>query len=210
MPLFHDEIHVIKAKGRPLDFAGEESFLVGCGYENSGSCLSAEVIAEFYGKRFTYIHASYDQSLAALKSGDLDLVIITAGKPLNLLSGQSGLDLVALPRTKKAAEVYLYTTITPEDYPWLDQPVETYGVRTVLATMIQEQEGLANDLVGTVHFTMLINEDRFKKQGHPKWKEVQFRAFNEKFAHKAVINSLATCNIMKNYGYDCRDLAKKD
>jgi len=210
MPLFHDEIHVIKAKERPLDFAGEESFIVGCGPENSGSCLSADVMAEFYGKQFTYVHESYDQSLADLKDGKLDLVIITAGKPLKLLAGQTGLDLVALPRTKKAAEVYLYTSITPEDYAWLDRPVDTYGVRTVLATMIQEQEGLANDLVGAVHFTTLINEDHLKKQGHPKWKEVQFRGFNEKIAHKAVLNSLATCEMMKGYGYDCRALARGD
>ena len=31
MPLYYDEIHVIKAKQRPLDFAGRESFTVGCG-----------------------------------------------------------------------------------------------------------------------------------------------------------------------------------
>jgi hypothetical protein len=74
--------------------------------------------------------------------------------------------------------------------------------------MIQEQEGLANDLVGSVHFTMLINEDRLKRQGHPKWKDVLFRAFNEKIAHKAVINSLATCNVMKGYGYNCGALAR--
>jgi TRAP-type uncharacterized transport system substrate-binding protein len=210
MPLYHDEIHVIKAKERPLDFAGEESFVVGCGLEGSGSCLSAEVIAEFYGKEFTYVHENYDQSLAGLKTGELDLVIITAGKPLKLLVGQAGLDLVSLPRTRKAAEVYLYTSITSEDYAWLESPVETYSVRTVLATMIQEQEGLANDLVGAVHFTILINEDRLKKKGHPKWKDVLFRAYNEKIAHKAVLNSLATCNVMKSYGYHCGALAKED
>ena len=53
----------------------------------------------------------------------------------------------------------------------------------MLATMIQEQEGLANDLVGAVHFTILINEDRLKKSGHPKWNEVFFRAYNEKTTH---------------------------
>ncbi|MGW8313506.1 MAG: TAXI family TRAP transporter solute-binding subunit, partial [Desulfuromonadales bacterium] len=162
MPLYYEEIHVIKAKGRPLDFAGSESLIVGCGPEESGSCISADAIAEFYNKDFRYINESYEQSLDDLKAGKLDLVIITAGKPYKLLAEQTGLDLVALPRTKKAAEVYLYTTITPKDYAWLEQPVETYGVRSVPATMIQEQEGLANDLVGTVHFTILINEERLK------------------------------------------------
>lgn len=210
MPLYHDEIHVIKAKNRPLDFAVEESFVVGCGPENSGSCLSADVMAEFYGKKFTYVHEGYDQSLQDLKAGKLDLVIITAGKPFKLLAGQAGLDLVSLPRTKKAAEVYLYTTITSADYAWLDRPVDTYGVRSVLATMIQEQEGLANDLVGAVHFTTMINENLLKKRGHPKWKEVHFRGFNAKIAHRAVLNSLAVCDVMKGYGYDCRALARED
>jgi TRAP-type uncharacterized transport system substrate-binding protein len=210
MPLYHEEIHVIKAKERPLDFATEENFVVGCGPENSGSCLSADVIAEFYGKKFTYVHNSYEQALADLKAGELDLVVITAGKPHRLLTEQTGLDLVTLPRTKKAAEVYLYTTISQEDYHWLDHSVETYGVRSVLATMIQEQEGLANDLVGAVHFTILINEDRLKETGHPKWNEVFFRAYSEKSSHAAVINSLGSFNMIKSYGYNGRNLAIGD
>jgi len=210
MPLYHEEIHLIKARQRSLDFSTEEKFIVGCGPENSGSCLSAEVIADFYGKQFTYVHSSYEQALANLKAGELDLVVITAGKPHKLLTGQTGLDLVSLPRTQKAAEVYLYTTISQEDYPWLDHSVETYGVRSVLATMIQEQEGLANDLVGAVHFTILINEDRLKKSGHPKWNEVFFRAYSEKTSHAAVINSLGAYNVIKSYGYDARNLAIGD
>jgi TRAP-type uncharacterized transport system substrate-binding protein len=53
MPLYHDEIHVIKSKERPLDFITEKTFVVGCGPENSGSCLSADVIADFYNKQFS-------------------------------------------------------------------------------------------------------------------------------------------------------------
>jgi TRAP-type uncharacterized transport system substrate-binding protein len=208
MPLYYEEIHVIKTMDRPLDFARTESFVVGCGPQDSGSCISAEAIAEFYNKDFRYIYESYEQSLDDLKAGKLDLVIITAGKPYKLLSEQTGLALVALPRTKKAAEVYLYTSITPEDYAWLDQPVETYGVRSVLATMIQEQEGLANDLVGTVHFTILINEERLKKNGHPKWREVLFKGFNEKIAHHAALESIGACNLIRGYGYNCQDLAR--
>ena len=210
MPLYHEEIHVIKSKDRALDFAAEGKFVVGCGLENSGSCLSADVIAEFYGKDFTYVHNSYEQALADLKAGTLDLVVITAGKPYKLLTGQTGLDLVALPRTMKAAEFYLYTTIDQDDYPWLDRPVETYGVRSVLATMIQEQEGLANDLVGSVHFTILINEDHLKKDGHPKWNEVFFRAYNEKTTHSAVLNSLGAYHAIRSYGYNGRTLAIED
>ncbi|MEN8686492.1 MAG: TAXI family TRAP transporter solute-binding subunit [Desulfuromonadales bacterium] len=210
MPLFHEEIHLIKTKNSNLDFATNKTFTVGCGQENSGSCLSADVIAQFYDKQFTYVHNSYEQALADLKAGELDLVVITAGKPFKLLSEQTGLDLISLPRTRKAAEFYLYTTISQEDYPWLDRPVETYGVRSVLATMIQEQEGLASDLVGTVHFTILINEDRLKQQGHPKWNEVFFRAYNEKTTHSAVLNSLGAYNVIRSYGYNARSLAIED
>jgi TRAP transporter TAXI family solute receptor len=210
MPLYHEEIHVIKTKERPVDFTTGKMFVVGCGPENSGSCLSAEVVADYYGKQFSYVHSSYEQAIASLKAGKLDLVVITAGKPYKLLSEQTGLDLVSLPRTRKAAEFYLYTTISQDDYPWLDRPVETYGVRSVLATMIQEQEGLANDLVGTVHFTILINEDRLKKNGHPKWNEVFFRAYNEKTTHSAVLNSLGAYNVIRSYGYNGRTLAIDD
>lgn len=208
MSLYHDEIHVLKAKGRPLDFIGGTSFRVGCGPANSGSCMSADVIASFYDKKFSYVYSGYEKALAELRKGKLDLVVITGGKPLNLLAGQTGLDLVELPRTEKAALVYLPTTITSKDYAWLDHPVQTYGVRTVLATMIQEQEGLANDLVGTVHFTILANEKHFKREGHPKWNDVLFTGYNERVAHISVLNSLRACNVIKSYGYECTDLAR--
>jgi len=210
MPLYNEEIHVLKSKGRALDFATEEQFVVGCGRENSGSCLSAGVIADFYGKEFRYVYDDYENALDSLRAGDLDLVIITAGKPDGLLVDQVGLDLVSLPRSRKAVDIYLYTTISAEDYPWLDQPVETYAVRSVLATMIQEQEGLANDLVGTLHFAIQVNEDKLKREGHPKWNDVFFSGHVENGGHIGALQSLGVCNFLKRYGHRCSELLSKD
>lgn len=206
MPLYNEEIHVVKSKNRELDFASEEEFVVGCGRENSGSCLSAGVIAGFYGKEFRYVYDDYDVALDALKADQLDLVIITAGKPHGLLVNQAGLDLVTLPRTRKAAELYLYTDITSDDYPWLEQPIQTYAVRSVLATMIQEQEGLANDLVGTLHFAIQVNEDKLKSDGHPKWRDVFFTGYIDNFGHVGALQSLGVCKFMKRYGHRCTDM----
>ncbi len=206
MPLYHEEIHILKARSRELDFTGQKVFKVGCGNEDSGSCLSADVIADFYSKQFTYVHSSYEEALDRLREGTLDLVIITAGKPFSLLSQQTGLDLVSLPRTKKAANLYLFTTITSEDYPWLEQPIDTYSVRSVLATMIQEQEGLANNIVGSVHFSIQVNERELRRHGHPKWQDVLFQGFTENVSHDAVLTSVGACTVIKSFGYDCRDL----
>ena len=103
-------------------------------------------------------------------------------------------------------DIYLHTTITPEDYAWLEQPVETYGVRSVLATMIQEQDGLANNIVGAVHFSIQVNEQELKKHSHPKWNDVLFRGYSEDVGHKAVINSIGACSVIKSFGYNCYDL----
>jgi TRAP-type uncharacterized transport system substrate-binding protein len=210
MPLYHEEIHVIKAKGRTLDFATEEQFVVGCGRENSGSCLSSGVIADFYGKKFRYVYKDYENALDDLRAGLLDLVVITAGKPHGLLLQQSGLDLVSLPRTHKAVDIYLYTDITPEDYPWLERPVATYSVRSVLATMIQEQEGLANDLVGTLHFAIQVNQDKLKRDGHPKWRDVFFAGYIENAGHVGALQSIGVCKFMKRYGHRCSEMATKE
>jgi hypothetical protein len=210
MPLYNEEIHIIKAKDRELDFATEEQFVVGCGRENSGSCLSAGVIADFYGKEFRYLYDDYENALDALRAGKLDLVIITAGKPHSLLVDQVGLDLVSLPRSRKAVDIYLYTEITADDYPWLEQPVETYAVRSVLATMIQEQEGLANDLVGTLHFAIQVNQDKLKKYGHPKWQDVFFTGYVKNGGHVGALQSLGVCNFMKRYGHRCTDMVTKE
>jgi TRAP transporter TAXI family solute receptor len=210
MPLYNEEIHVIKSKARELDFASEEHFVIGCGRENSGSCLSAGVIADFYGKEFNYVYDDYENALDDLREDKLDLVIITSGKPNALLVDQTGLDLVSLPRTRKAAELYLYTDITADDYPWLEQTVETYAVLSVLATMIQEQEGLANDLVGTLHFAMQVNEDKLKQYGHPKWRDVFFTRYIESVGHVGALQSIGVCRYMKRYGHRCSELVSNE
>jgi TRAP-type uncharacterized transport system substrate-binding protein len=206
MPLYREEIHLIKAAGKELDFSKQQKFVVGCGLENSGSCLTAALIEEVYGKQFTYVHDGYENALANLKAGTIDLVIITVGKPFPLLVEQSGLDLVSLPRLSKAAEFYSRTSFGPEDYPWLTREVDTYAVRSVLATMIHEEDGLANDLVGSVHFSLRVNEDGLKKNGHPKWKDVLFDGYIEDLGHAGALRSLSVCSVIRNFGYNCTDI----
>ena len=206
MPLYREEIHVIKALGRELDFAGQESFVVTCGLENSGSCLTAAVIEEAYGKQFQYRPDDYETAFANLKTGTVDLVIITAGKPYPLLTKQSGLELVSLPRFDKVTEFYSRSSLGPGDYPWLKEDVDTYAVRSVLATMIHEEEGLANDLVGSVHFALRVNEKELKKNGHPKWNDVLFNGYIEGLSHAGALRSLNACNVIKGFGYSCTDM----
>jgi TRAP transporter TAXI family solute receptor len=206
MPLYREEIHVIKAQGTELNFADRKSFVIGCGPENSGSCLTAAVIAEAYDKDFRYVRGDYTSAIAGLKAGTLDLVIITAGKPYPLLVGQSGLELVSLPVFNKFVEYYSRTSIGPQDYPWLKEEVDSYAVRSVLATMIQEQEGLANDLVGSVHFSLRINESRLKRNGHPKWNDVQFSGYIKELSHTGAMRSLGVCNAIRDFGYRCTDM----
>jgi TRAP-type uncharacterized transport system substrate-binding protein len=206
MPLYAEEIHVIKSKEKALNFAKQQSFVVGCGPENSGSCLSASVIEEIYGKQFKYVHEDYETALANLKAGSIDLVIVTAGKPSPLLVKQTGLDLVSMPRFNKATDFYSWTSLGPEDYSWLKREVDVYSVRSVLATMIQEEDGLANDLVSSVHYSLLVNEDKLKGKGHPKWNDVQFTGYIKGFSHAGAQRSLGVCNAIKGFGYRCRDM----
>ena len=206
MPLYREEIHVIKALDTELDFAGQKSFVVGCGKENSGSCLTAVVIEEAYGKVFKYVQSDYETAFASLKGGALDLVIITAGKPYPMLVDQSGLELVPLPRFDKVTEFYSRASLGPKDYPWMKKEIETYAVRSVLATMIQEEDGLANDLVGSVHFALRVNEGELKKNGHPKWDDVLFNGYINGLSHAGSLRSLNACNTIKGFGYQCTDM----
>ncbi len=206
MPLFSEEVHIIKAKEKNLNFAKQQSFVVGCGPENGGSCLTAAVIEDVYNKQFSYIHEGFETSLTKLRNGTIDLVIITAGKPYPLLIEQTGLDLVTLPRFKKASDFYSWTSLGPEDYPWLQRDVEVFAVRSVLATMIHEEEGLANDLVSSVHYSLLGNKEELKKTGHPKWNDVQFTGYIKNFSHAGALRSLGVCNAITDFGYRCSDM----
>lgn len=209
MPLYREEIHLVKAQGRAMDFSDQQVFTVGCGMESSGSCLTAAVIEELYGKKFKYVYSDYVSALAALKAGTLDLVIIAAGKPYPLLVEQNGLDLIPLPQTSKAVDFYSRAILGPKDYPWLNREVNTYSVRSVLATMIHEEEGLANDLVGSVHFSLRVNETYLKRNGHPKWNDVLFNSYNEKLGHVGALRSLSVCKVIKDFGYRCSDMASR-
>lgn len=206
MPLYNEEVHVVKAKKKDLDFSGQKNFVVGCGPENSGSCLTASVIENVYDKQFRYIHDSFEISFDKLRDGTIDLVFITAGKPYPLLLEQADLDLVSLPRFKKASSFYSWTSLGPEDYPWLQKEVEVFAVRSVLATIIQEEKGLANDLVSSVHYSLLGNKDRLRKSGHPKWNDVNFTGYIKDFSHAGALRSLGVCNAITDFGYSCSDL----
>jgi len=206
MPLYREEVHVIKARDRDLDFANQKSFVVGCGQENSGSCLSAAVIEELYGKQFKYVQESQESALVNLKAGLIDLVIITAGKPYPLLVTESGLELVSLPQVSKATDFYSWTSLGPKDYPWIKGDVDTYAVRSVLATMIHEEVGLANDMVGSVHLSLQSNASELKKNGHPKWNDVQFAGYIRGLSHSGAAQSLSACNTIKSFGYNCTEM----
>jgi TRAP-type uncharacterized transport system substrate-binding protein len=206
MPLFSEEVHVIKAREKDFDFAKQQSFIVGCGPESGGSCLTAAVIEDVYDKQFSYTYRDYETALDELRNGVIDLVIVTAGTPYPLLVEQTGLDLVALPRFNKASKFYSWTSLGPEDYAWLQRDVEVFAVRSVLATMIQEEEGLANDLVSSVHYSLLGNEDKLKKTGHPKWNDVQFTGYIKDFSHAGALRSLGVCKAIADFGYSCSDM----
>ncbi len=206
MPLYREEVHVIKARDTNLDFASQKSFVVGCGAENSGSCISAAVIEELYGKQFNYVQESYENALVNLKAGSIDLVIITAGKPYPLLVGQRGLELVSLPQVSKATDFYSWTSLGAKDYSWIKGEVDTYAVRSVLATMIHEEDGLANDMVGSVHLSLQVNASELKRNGHPKWNDVQFAGYIRGLSHTGAALSLSACNTINGFGYNCTDL----
>ncbi len=206
MPLYWEEVHLLKARDNNLDFSKQKRFVVGCGMASSGSCLTAAVIEELYGKKFQYLYDDYATAIDQLKGGTVDLVVITAGKPYPLLIGESGLELIPLPQLRQAANFYSRAILGPEDYPWLDHEVSTYTVRSVLATMIHEEEGLANDLVGSVHFSLRVNETELKKNGHPKWNDVLFNSYNPDLGHVGALRSLTVCKVLKDFGYRCTDM----
>lgn len=210
MPLYNEEIHVIKALGSAVDFSSQTNFVVGCGAENSESCLSAAVIEELYDKEFRYVTEDYVTALSKLKGGSIDLVIITAGKPTPLLLEQTGIEPVSMPRVGGATDFYSWTTLRETDYPWVKNEVETFAVRSVLATMIQQEKGLASDMVGSVHFSAQVNAKRLKNEGHPKWQDVDFGAYNENFSHLGAMQSLIACKTIMGFGYDCADIVFKD
>jgi hypothetical protein len=174
-PLYNEEIHVLGRRGI-TDFDDLADRRVAVGREGSGTYLTARLlfkVSDVTPKEMVPIDT--DEALAALKAGTIDAMFYVAGYPVKLFAEQVSAsdDLALVPITNKSVlEFYPRSEIPANTYAWQSTALSTAAVKAVLISF--DFRGRDCDTVGRFAQTVSENLGWLVKNGHPKWKSVDF------------------------------------
>ena len=183
-PLYAEEVHLVTTKGsgnRKLrDLAGKK---IAVGEGASGTYLTASFILLLSGIDVTQVEIGPAEGLRRLllpakDPNRVDALFYVAGTPVKLFTENPALrdQLAAVAIDDPAIlDRYSPTKLTPDDYEWITDDVNTVAVRSVLMTYDFQQEQCQN--VGMVANRLKANLKALKEQfGHAKWAEVDINA----------------------------------
>jgi TRAP transporter TAXI family solute receptor len=174
-PLYNEEIHLLGKKGI-ADFDDLAGRKVAVGRDGSGTYLTARLLfklSEVAPAEMVPIDTG--EALAELKAGRIDAMFYVAGYPVKLLkedvTDKDG--LVLIPITNKSVlEFYPQAEIPAGTYPWQTTAINTAAVKAVLVSFDFRRRDCDN--IGRFAQLMSRGLDSLQKNGHAKWKVVDF------------------------------------
>ncbi len=212
-PLYTQELYFIARKDSDLQSVGQlRGRRINVGVVGSGSALT---VAALYRRLFdtpmavgkaTYLDDQ--KALAALTiDRSIDAMVIVAGQPTKLLAAmrpEASAFIKLLPidareaSTRAAFRDYFPATILRSSYPqWLDRDVPTLSVMSFLVTMTGKGAEV-DDAVARLTRSLCQNIGALRREGHPKWREVdvslRIAAPGWKFASGSA-DALARCPV---------------
>lgn len=166
-PLFHEEVHLVRAPdakvGRVADLRG---LRVGLGEVGSGTLLTAQRLlrAARLGPGDLRGHAVSTADAARGLGRDLDAAFAVGGQPLAALRGLPGDAFVGVP----SLAPYTDTLLVGESYPGLPEDgVPSIATRALLVARVDLEPAVAEVLVRA-----LFRNRKNLAQGLPKWGEL--------------------------------------
>lgn len=190
-PLYNEEVHVLAQKSIK-DFAGLKGKRVAVGQEGSGSMLTAiNLFSMMNVEPAETLKIPAEQGVVAVLKGELDAVVVVAGKPVRLFKN---LENLALPQNQqfsdmlarvhflaldnpKMLEEYRPASITKSDYGFVKDNVETVAVQAVLVSYdFADGNKKRCEKLGQLAKTLREQLAILKEKGHPKWQEVNLDA----------------------------------
>jgi TRAP transporter TAXI family solute receptor len=174
-PLYNEEIHLLGRKDI-TDFNALEGKRVAIGKEGSGTYLTARLLFEASGvapREMVYIGTT--DALSQLKAGAIDAMFYVAGFPIKLfkedITKEDGLALIPI-LNKNIVKFYPKADIPANSYPWQREALNTVAVKAVLVSFNFRRTNC--EYVGRFAQILYENKDWLIKNGHPKWKSVDF------------------------------------
>jgi hypothetical protein len=172
-PLYNEEVHLV-GRNDIVSFANLTGRKVAIGEEGSGTYLTAKLIFEISEVApAEMITIGTEQALAQLKAGKIDAMFYVAGYPVKLfkenITSQDGLALIPI-LDKSVTEFYPSAKIPENTYAFQTEEVATIAVKAVLISY--DFRTTQCDNVGKFAKMISDNFEWLKKNGHPKWNQV--------------------------------------
>lgn len=172
-----EEIHIIVRKDSRYkslkDLRGKR---VNVGLKNSGTFISSQLIASILGIKWRSYNFSLDSSISLLNTRKMDAIFFVGAAPVNQLNiiGDS-IPIKFLPMANNQfEEIYYKSKFSKENYPFLDEDVPTFAVRSLLVANIKKFDKKAIPKLDNLLIAFRDNFNNLKQSGHPKWKEASF------------------------------------
>lgn len=181
LPMGTEQIHIVtlkpEGKNGIKSFADLKKKKVGIGSSLMGTNITAKYIKEVTGMKWQDVEIPFDKSFKALFSGAIDAFFYVGAKPVKDLADLSvsmrdKITLISIPSNEKLDKAYEKINITPEDYKWLDGPVETYAVKSVLVTSLLGQTPEKEEAISKLLEVVKAHKD--DSGNHPNWKSINF------------------------------------
>ncbi|MCF3972768.1 TAXI family TRAP transporter solute-binding subunit [Paracoccus salsus] len=196
-PLYDEEVHILASKDI-ADFQGIEGKRVAIGVEDSGTFLTASLMMSLAGlEPSEKLTIGPNESLEALKAGDIDAFFYVAGAPAAIYA-EGDIDaekfhlLPIVDDTLRS--VYTPKSLPGGTYPFQSEPVDLVSVKAVLMTYeydprMNAYHRAACTAVSDLSSLILTNLDSLKQNGHPKWNDVDLGAIPQGWDVGACVNT---------------------
>jgi hypothetical protein len=176
-PLYNEEVHLL-GRSELTSFDDLTGRRVAIGEEGSGTYLTARLlfeVSEVAPREMVPIGT--EQALAELKAGKIDAMFYVAGYPVKLfkenVAGDNALALLPISN-KSILEFYPTAKLPPNAYPFQKEEVNTIAVKAVL--IAYDFRTTHCDTIGKFAKLVYDRLDWLKKNGHPKWSQVDLNA----------------------------------
>jgi len=180
--LFNEEMHVL-ARTEVSDIRALDGKTVNMGPEGNGAEITARAVFDAIGITVREAHLEQADALAKLKAGDIDAMVVVAGKPAPILAhlgDASGLKLLSVPYAKGLEDNYYPETLTQADYPQLigdGTHIDTVAVCAVLVSFNWDKNSPRTQKLDRFVNRFFSNFNAFlAPPRHPKWQQVNFAA----------------------------------
>ena len=177
LPIYFEEVHfVAQKKYQQLIDLKEKTVFVG--QKNSGTASTAGLIFQTLEITVRYQYGKIKEGLRKLNNGNIDAMVIVAGAPIDAINQSNRENIHLLSLQKKEEEkltsgvlTYRNSILSTKHYFWLDAPISTIAVDSILLARNDLSEKDINELVKKI-----FTHQRKLAKMHEKWIQLDIMA----------------------------------